>query len=227
MNHDSNTILVVGAGCFIGKTLLDKLSQTGRKIIAVGRHKPQICRDASEGALLRPKSYYGAGKAAAEHFITAWSHQFNRSSVTFRPCNINGTGQAVRNGFGIIPKAFEKLIQNKPLAIWGDGETIRDFLNIDDFISLCIKVLEKPVCPGTRILNASIGDGTRINYLLELIEEISGKTFERIYERARTVDVNRIVLSNSETRQNYAWQPQYPLSKGLQKRWTWFKNLNQ
>ena len=45
-------------------------------------------QDATEVMPLHPKSYYGAGKAAAEHFISAWSHQFRRAAIIIRPSNM-------------------------------------------------------------------------------------------------------------------------------------------
>ena len=183
--------------------------------------------DATEEMPLRPKSYYGAGKAAAEHFITAWSHQYRRSATIIRPSNIYGPGQTKRNGFGIIPTAFEKLVHNQPVTVWGDGEAIRDYLYIDDFSSLCLKVIEKQMDTGTHVLNAASGEGVNLNQLLDLIEKISSKPFDRIYERGRTVDVSRIVLNNAAARQHCTWHPEVPLNEGLTRTWKWFRTLGQ
>jgi UDP-glucose 4-epimerase len=303
--------MVVGAEGFIGKHLVRKLHDTGRKVITVGRHKPRKilpgiehivietgnpehitdaltdCStviwlasvstpgssagmpleelhgnlqplltllqamkeregcpliyissggtlygdvaggDASEEMPLRPKSYYGAGKAAAEHFITSWSPQYRRAAIIIRPSNIYGPGQTQRKGFGIIPTALEKLIHNHPLTVWGDGEAIRDYLYIDDFISLCQKLLENPLLSGTLILNAASGEGTNLNHLLDQIEKIAGKPFDRIYERGRTVDVRRIVLNNTAAMQHCNWQPEISLQEGLRQTWAWFQGKYQ
>ncbi len=181
--------------------------------------------NATEDMPVQPKSYYGAGKAAAEHFITAWSHQFRRTAIIIRPSNIYGPGQTQRYGFGIIPTVFQKLVQNQPVVVWGDGEATRDYLYIDDFSSLCMKVLENEVFSGTCVLNAASGEGTSLNHLLDLIEKVTAKPLHRTYERGRTVDVRRVVLNISSAMKSCDWCPEVSLVEGLNRTWSWFETL--
>ena len=183
--------------------------------------------NATEEMPLRPKSYYGAGKASAEHFITAWSYQFHKPALILRPSNIYGPGQTIQEGFGIIPTAFDKLLTKQPITIWGDGKSIRDYLFIDDFISLFMKVLEKPIATGTRVLNAASGVETQLNHLLTMIEDVSGKKFEFVHKQGRSVDIGRILIDNTTSRLIYAWQPKKSLYEGLKQTWTWFTTLQR
>lgn len=183
--------------------------------------------DATEVMPLHPKSYYGAGKAAAEHFISAWSHQYRRTAIIIRPSNIYGPGQTQRKGFGIIPTVFEKIKEDQPVVIWGDGKAIRDYLYIDDFSSLCIKAFENETFTGTHILNAASGQGTTLNQLLGIIQEVTGKAFKRIYDRGRTVDVRQIVLDNSSAIKSCDWLPKNALPDGLHQTWSWFTNQHK
>lgn len=174
-----------------------------------------------EGHLIQPKSYYGAGKAAAEHFITAWTMQYAAGATILRPSNLYGPGQTTRQGFGIIPTAFDAIRHGTPVTVWGDGNTIRDYLFIDDFIDLCRRILAAPAPTGTRVLNAASGSGISLNTLLDHIEDVAGRPIERRYHSGRAVDVLRIVLDAERARQHYGWAARTAIRRGLELTWQW------
>lgn len=176
---------------------------------------------ATERHIIRPKSYYGAGKAAAEHFVTAWTMQFSSRATILRPSNLYGPGQSTRQGFGIIPTAFDSLRNGTGLTIWGDGSTVRDYLYIDDFVDLCLAVLARPMPPGTQVLNAASGRGISLNELLAHIETVTGKALPRQYVCGRSVDVSRIVLDPGRAGRHYAWTASTPIQLGLARTWHW------
>jgi UDP-glucose 4-epimerase len=177
---------------------------------------------ADEAAPVSPRSYHGAGKIAAEHFIAAWCNQFAASATILRPSNLYGPGQPERAGFGIVPAAMGKILRNENLHIWGDGSAERDYLYIDDFIGLCMAVLEGEPCPGARVLNACSGTSISLNALLDEIEHVTGRQLTRTYDPSRTVDVPKVTMRASLAQQLYGWSPGTPLRDGLERTWQWF-----
>ena len=182
---------------------------------------------ATESDNIRPKSYYGAGKAAIEHFIYAMAAQFNHPAVILRPSNLYGPGQTVRNGFGIIPTTLQCIADDRPLTIWGDGSAVRDYLYIDDFIRLCLEVIEQPIPSGTQTFNAASGIGVSINDLTNQISRITGKHLSLHFDTHRTVDIAHIVLDPQKALSQYAWQPRVSLEKGLRLTWEWYNEQRQ
>jgi UDP-glucose 4-epimerase len=179
-------------------------------------------RAAHEEDTLRPRSYHGAGKAAAEHFIHAWAMQYDGTAVVLRPSNVYGHGQVPRDGFGIIPTAFDCALHDTPLTVWGDGETVRDYLHVDDLVALCRSALSHAMAPGMHVYNASRDHGVTLNHLLDAIDRTTGRTLRRDYQPARRVDVGRIVPDNSAARSAFGWQPATELEQGLDDTWQWF-----
>lgn len=178
----------------------------------------------SEDMPLSPLSYYGAGKAALEKFICAYSRQTGNKTLILRPSNIYGPGQTYKQGFGIIPTIFHHLLNRKLLQVWGDGLNIRDYLYIDDFVDFCLALLEEPWTSDTKsIYNIGSGIGTTLINLISLIEEITGETIRQKYLPARTVDVRRIVLDNSRICNRFNWQAQIDVNTGLIRTWEWFR----
>ncbi len=178
----------------------------------------------SEQNLLQPLSYYAAGKIALEAFILALVQQSPRHAIILRPSNFYGTGQTYRPGFGIIPTILEYQRLGKPLQIWGDGENVRDYLFIKDFIELCLLLLQQTELEtGTKIYNVGAGRGYSLNQLCDLLEQVTGQPVLREYHAARTVDVRHIVLDTSRIHADYSWQAQTSLQEGLQQTWEWWK----
>lgn len=179
---------------------------------------------ATEEHPLRPRSYHGAGKVAAEHFIRAWAAQFHGRAVILRPSNLYGPGQSLRKGFGIVPTAFEKILRNELLTIWGDGLSVRDYLYIDDFTELCRAVVTSPMMPGVDVVNAASGTGVSIDDLLQSIEAVTGRTLTRRYDATRPIDLLRVNLDITKANDLYKWRPTISLSEGLARTWQWHRS---
>lgn len=177
---------------------------------------------ADESAPVSARSYHGAGKIATEHFIEAWCNQFAGEAVMLRPSNLYGPGQPERAGFGIVPAAMGKILRNETLHIWGDGSAERDYLYIDDFVRLCIAVLDGERRSGARVLNACSETSISLNALLDQIERVTGPTLARTYDPSRAVDVPKVAMRASLARQLYGWSPEVSLREGLERTWKWF-----
>lgn len=178
---------------------------------------------ADEQDIIRPKSYYGAGKAAAEHFIHAYATQFERSATILRPSNLYGPGQRSRSGFGVIPTAFNCIQKQTPFTVWGDGLAVRDYLYIDDFINLCLAVLAQPMPQGGLLYNAASGLGVSLNTLLETIQTVTGQPLITERNASRAVDVARVVLNPQRAQEQFGWQATTPLAEGLAATWRWWQ----
>jgi UDP-glucose 4-epimerase len=181
-------------------------------------------KPATESSQIAPLSYHGAGKAAAEHFISAWAQQFSRSATILRPSNIYGPGQAAKQGFGIIPNTFAKIKNDEVLEIWGDGNAVRDYLYIDDLVQLCLAILDTQIGYGITTLNAGSNRGTSLNELLSLIEDITGSRIRRVQQTKRQVDASHVIIDSSEAQKLLGWEPRTPLAEGLRQTWNWWAN---
>ncbi len=179
---------------------------------------------ATEDMHLSPISYYGAGKAACEKFIQAYTKQTGNRAIILRPSNFYGPGQSYRPGFGIIPTILHHMLARKELEIWGGGETVRDYLYINDFVDCCLKIIENHADnKGTSIYNVGSGTGIRLNELCDMLEAISGIRIKKNFRSARSVDVHKIALDSSKIGLDYAWQAKTDLYQGLKNTCHWFQ----
>jgi UDP-glucose 4-epimerase len=178
--------------------------------------------DARESAPLAPLSYYAAGKASLEAFLSAYSHQNGRSTIVLRPSNVYGPGQPVRAGFGVVPTLLEAAAARRSFTVFGTGATIRDYLYVDDFVELCARLLESPARPGVTTLNAGSGRGCSVNRLMGLVETVTGRNIRRVLRPARPGDVHRIVLNPARAHALTGWRASVSLREGVMRTWRWY-----
>lgn len=168
-------------------------------------------------------SYHGAGKIALESFLRTFSRLTGTRLTVLRPSNLYGPGQPLKSGFGLVRTMLEHLRQDTTMEIWGDGETVRDFLYIDDMVEACCRVLAQGDAD-SEVFNVGAGTGHSINQLRQLVEQITGRVLAVAYQPHRQVDVNRIVLDCSKIRSKLGWAPTVPLSEGLVRTWQWLQS---
>ncbi len=181
-----------------------------------------VDQPADESLAPHPRSYYAACKAAAEHFIEACCRQYGGQAVVLRPSNVYGPGQALHQGFGVIPAAMGCLLHGRPMELWGDGESLRDYLYIDDFVTACLTVLHQPAVHRLQTYNVCSGQATSLNQLLGLIEQATGRTLHRVHHSARAMDLQRVLLNGTRIRSELGWSSRTSLLTGLEKTWRAF-----
>ncbi|HXD83627.1 MAG TPA: NAD-dependent epimerase/dehydratase family protein [Rudaea sp.] len=190
-------------------------------------YDPESGTDADESTMVAPRSYHGAGKIAVEHFIAAWCAQFHAGATILRPSNLYGPEQTERAGFGIIPAAYGKLMRGEILRVWGDGSAQRDYLYVEDFVRLCLMVIDAKAAPAARVLNACSGKSIALNALFGMIEKAAGRTLRREYDATRAVDMRRVEMRAERARALYGWAPQVGLEEGLARTWAWFSTTQR
>jgi len=177
---------------------------------------------ATETQHFSPRSYHAAAKIAGESFVHAFSRQTGNLAIILRPSNFYGVGQPFRENFGVIRAIFECVLKNKPVTIWGDGESQRDFIYIEDFVSACTFLLQKNHTEKVQTFNVASGESVSINHLCNLIEKVTGRKLEKIYNPMRQVDVRTVKLDSSKL-QELGWAPETSIEHGLKLMWDWIK----
>ena len=147
-----------------------------------------------------PINHYGSVKLCIENILRACNKQFNTKFLMARIANPYGPGQDYHKGVGFIDAALKKAINKEAIEIWGDGETVRDYIYISDVCKMIYSLCKYDGNEDT--FNLSSGKGVSQNEIISIITEIGLKP-DVVYKPARTVDVKRIVLDNSRIKSFY------------------------
>ena len=185
-------------------------------------YTPREEKPITENQALHPKSYYGAGKIAIESFLKAYAGIHNMDTVILRPSNLYGPGQPLKAGFGLIRTMLAHIQDRTTMEIWGDGEIVRDFVYIDDMITLLDRIIETPDLSGT--YNVGFCQGYSINQVKEIVEDVTGRTLKAEYINKRKVDIHKVVIDSKKLRHTTGWHPVVPLKLGISHTWNWLVN---
>jgi len=88
----------------------------------------------TEESETNPISPYGESKLKMEQEIREFTSKHDINCVILRFFNIFGVGQS-KEYAGVISKFIEKIRQDRPLEIFGDGMQTRDFVAIKDVVN--------------------------------------------------------------------------------------------
>lgn len=174
----------------------------------------------AEDAPIAPLSNHGAGKAAQEVFFQAFRAGGHAVTI-LRPSNIYGPGQSMRDGFGLIRTMLEHARARTVMEIWGDGESVRDFVYIGDVVEACMRFIALPGDSGT--YNLGSGRGYSVNQVRRVVEQATGIELATSHHPARGIDVRAVVLDNSRLHDRLGWRPDTGLADGVARTWEWLQ----
>lgn len=97
------------------------------------------------GAVGEARWNYAVSKLAAEHLAKAYHQQFQMPTVTLRPFNIYGPGQI---GEGAMRTFIIRALKGQEIEIHGDGNQIRAWCYIDDFVRGLLLAMTHPKAVG-------------------------------------------------------------------------------
>jgi UDP-glucose 4-epimerase len=173
---------------------------------------------AQESDATHPISSYGVVKLAIEKYVALYARLYGLRGVTLRVANPYGSGQFAGAPIGVIARLLQKIYDDLPFSVWGDGSAARDFLHVDDFVSAVRIVLaQATMMSGT--YNVGSGEGHSLNEVIALSSEVTGKAAEVRYEHARPIDVPAIYLCTQKIRSATGWKPTIPLRQGIERLW--------
>ena len=161
---------------------------------------------------MAPISYYGWSKQMMENSILFKNRTENLKYLIVRPSNPYGHGQNLHGKQGLVAVAIGKILEDKPVEVWGDGSAIRDYIYIDDLAKVFYQLIDKDV--NNETVNLGSGRGYSVNDILAFLKIITKKDFKIVYENARPMDVSNMVL-DTEKMQRLAQVELTPMLNGI------------
>jgi UDP-glucose 4-epimerase len=165
---------------------------------------------------LNPRTSYAVMKIAAEHYLALYRQVYGVTSVVLRCGNVFGEGQRGDRSQGLVAAVMAHLHAGTAVPVFGDGSAVRDYLYVDDLVSVVVATTEHPDLPG--VLNVGSGQGTSITDILSLIEDVTGLVVRVDRRPERPGDVRSVVLDIARLRSVLAFDP-LPIREGLVRTW--------
>jgi UDP-glucose 4-epimerase len=177
----------------------------------------------SENDLKFPICSYAITKIAIENYLYMYHKLYNLNYTTLRISNPFGPRQNPNSGQGAVAVFANRILNRKPIEIWGNGENIRDFVPIVDVANSCYLAA---LSPKTGTFNIGSGVGLSLIDLVGKLEKITGMRGEIVFLKQRALDIKRIVLNCNLAKEELKWVPLTGFDDALVDTVEWLKSVN-
>lgn len=192
------------------------LASSGGTVYGIPRQLP-----IPEESPTNPICSYGIVKLALEKYLDLYQHLHGLKYVVLRISNPYGTRQDPNGVQGVIAVFAAKMLQHKPLTLWGSGDTIRDFIHVRDLARLFYMAV---VSTEQGIFNAGSGVGVSIKELIALMSSELGVMPNIVRLPSRKCDVPATVLSCRKAKQTFGWEPRITMQQGIREVGAWLSS---
>lgn len=163
-----------------------------------------------------PIQPYAASKKGAEALAYSYHHLYDIDVTVLRYFTVYGP--AGRPDLAIF-RFVKWIIEGEPIRINGDGNQSRGFTYVDDIARGTIAAL-KPV--GYEVINLGGHEVVTINELVEIVEELTGKTADVQYGPPNLADVSMNHADVTKAKNMLGWNPQVDLRDGIKNLIDWY-----
>ncbi|HSX35105.1 MAG TPA: SDR family NAD(P)-dependent oxidoreductase [Candidatus Saccharimonadales bacterium] len=179
-----------------------------------------------------PNWAYGVSKLATEKYAKIFEEAHGLKVTALRYGIVYGP----REWYGRVLTIFlKRALENQPLVIFGDGNQLRDFVNVQDVVDMNMRCLTQAAADN-QVFNVATAHGTDINTLAELAKKVSGKDIEIIHEDVKEGEASKyydrirlpqelktLVQSYDKANKLLGWEPTIDLEKGMQEEYQWLE----
>jgi UDP-glucuronate 4-epimerase len=174
---------------------------------------------------LRPISPYAATKLSGEMLCFTYAYLYGLTAVCLRFFTVYGPRQ--RPDLAI--HKFTRLLETeRPLPIFGDGLSGRDYTYVEDIVAGVLASIEcvPALGPGNsrfEIFNLGNSHPVRLGELVELLEKATGRKAVRQQLPEQPGDVPITWADISKAKRLLGYDPQTPIEKGLEQFVSWYR----
>jgi UDP-glucose 4-epimerase len=168
-----------------------------------------------EDTPLKQLSPYAVSKCVDEMYAELYTRSFGFEVAALRYFNVYGPRQRPDSMYAAaVPMFIRRMLDNKPVTIFGDGGQSRDLINVRDVVQANLLASRHPAAPG-QIFNVCTGIETRLLDLLDILYEIFPNAPRHIHAEPRAGDIYRSIGTPSKAMNVLEFRPQITLAEGV------------
>ncbi len=190
------------------------------------------CADvpAREERIGNPLSPYALSKLMNEQYAAVFARCYGFESIGLRYFNVFGPRQDPNGPYAaVIPRWIDALLGDRPVEIFGDGETSRDFCHVDNIVHANLVAATAPfAADAPRVFNVGLGDATSLNRLFEFLRDNTARlrpeiqAARPIHRDFRDGDVRHSCADISRIRKALGYEAVKDVPVGLAETVQWF-----
>lgn len=171
-----------------------------------------------------PISPYGVTKYVGEMYAQVFGRVYGLENVCVRYFNVFGPRQDPSSQYsGVLSRFMLAALEGKQPVIYGDGEQSRDFTYIENVVDETLRACEGPEASG-RVFNGGTGARITLNEVIKLLEKVSGRSIQAVYDPPRNGDIRDSQADISLAGRVLGYQPKVQFEEGLRRTWEWYRD---
>lgn len=178
-----------------------------------------------EDTLGKQLSPYATSKRIDEMYAELFTNQFGLEVAVLRYFNVYGPRQRPDSMYAAaVPIFIRRMLDNKPITVYGDGGQSRDLINVRDVVQANLLASKHPAAPG-QIFNVCTGVETRLLDLLDILYEFFPNAPKHIHAEPRIGDIYRSIGTSKKAMDILGFKPQVSLVDGIKEAVEEMRNL--
>jgi UDP-N-acetylglucosamine/UDP-N-acetyl-alpha-D-glucosaminouronate 4-epimerase len=176
-----------------------------------------------EETLPQPLSPYAVSKRVDEMYAELFTSSFGLEAVALRYFNVYGPRQRPDSMYAAaVPIFARRLLDGKPVTVFGDGGQTRDLINVRDVVRANLIASEHQNAAG-KIFNICTGVETRLLDLLDVMYELVPNAPKPEFAAPRAGDIYRSVGSPQKAANVMGFRAEVSLVDGLKETLDWMR----
>jgi GDP-L-fucose synthase len=146
-------------------------------------------------------------------------------TIVIRPGNLYGPHDKFDlEKAKVIPALITKVAnRHNPINVWGNGEDLKDFLYIEDFCRILIKIINKKNIDFD-IFNIASGKSITIKQVLKILIKIENlKKIKILYDTSKPTMIPKRLINISKIKKEFKYKRFTAIKEGLKKTLNWYK----
>ncbi len=164
-------------------------------------------------------SPYAASKLACEALGHVYHHVYGMDVAMLRFFTVYGPRQRPDLA---IHKFAQLITQGKPIPVFGDGSTARDYTYVTDTVDGILACTQKEF--GFEIFNLGESQTVKLSYLIELIENALGQKAVIDRQPPQPGDVPITFANIAKARAQLGYLPSVKIEEGIPRFVEWFRS---
>ena len=173
-----------------------------------------------------PESPYAISKLSIEYYLAYYDRLHGLDTVGLRYGNVYGPRQDPHGEAGVVAIFCGRILDGRPLTVFGDGEQTRDYVYVRDVATATYLAATKPLPRREKLdsrgFNIGTGVGTSVNYLARTLIDASGISVPIEYAAPRRGEQQHSYLDASKAKEVLGWSAATSLPEGLAESFKWF-----
>lgn len=173
-----------------------------------------------------------------KYFIVAWMKRFTElacemystkigkpmKTVVVRPANIYGEFDDFEwETSHVIPALIRKVVErHDPLEVWGDGNDLKEFIYVGDFIDGMLRAMEK--LEEFEPINIAAGEPVTVRRILEILLRVDGyENAKLVFDMSKPTMIPKRLIDPSLAALRLGFRARTSLEDGLARTIAWYR----